>query len=123
MVKVRRSWTEFKALAEEKGLILFFGDNNLNTYDLLAIDGSVCYQCLIHKAGGSDQIEFEASYLPTISNHINQQPIWDEIVASCPSSTTTLHTYYKNGLVVQTVLVTYSSAAKKDIVRIQRSLS
>ena len=122
MVKVKRTWTEFKDLVDSKGLLIFYGDNSLNSYDLLAIDGKVCYQCLVHKNGTSDQIDYESNYMASVSAYLNDEPSWDEIQTSCPSSDTTLHTYLRGGAVIQTILVTYSGPSKKEITRVQRSL-
>ena len=43
---------------------------------------------------------------------------WDEIITTFPSSISELFTYKLNGVTVQTVTVTYESAAKKTPINV-----
>jgi hypothetical protein len=47
--------------------------------------------------------------------------LWDKIETTFPSANTDLFSYYKNEVLVMTVLVTYSSNAKKDIILIEKT--
>ena len=47
--------------------------------------------------------------------------LWDKIETTFPSTNTDLFSYYKNDVLVMTVLVTYSSNAKKDIVLVEKT--
>lgn len=120
MVKLRKSWNEFSQIAQEKGLQIFFGDLRSDSYSLLAIDGQVNYECRIPKDNGPDQLDFENNYLSGVENYINPHPAWDDIQISCPSSVTELHTYYKDGVIIQQIMSTFSSASKKTLTRVQR---
>ena len=61
MIKLRRSWADFKSIVASKSLQIFYGDSRSDSYHLLAIDGQVTYECYVPKDGGSDQLDFEAS--------------------------------------------------------------
>ena len=60
----------------------------------------------------------------------NQEPIpvatagvdWDTITTTFPTSTQDLFTYSKNGVIVQTILVTYDSSNKKTIILTQKTV-
>lgn len=46
---------------------------------------------------------------------------WDRVETTFPSSTTELYTYKKNNVIIQTVLITYETAAKKTILLMQKT--
>ena len=46
---------------------------------------------------------------------------WDRIETTFPSPTSELYTYKKNNIVIQTVLITYQTAAKNVIVLMQKT--
>jgi len=46
---------------------------------------------------------------------------WDKIETTFPSNTTELYTYSKNNIVIQTVLITYQTAAKNVIVLMEKT--
>lgn len=120
-MRIKRTWSEFKAIVTAKTLQIFEGDKRADYYHLVAIDGPVTYESMVQKNGLSDQVDFETNYLPTITNRISQEPDWDDFVTTFPTSVTELHTYKKNSVVVQTILVTYQSAARSQIIRIQKT--
>ena len=120
-MRVKRTWDEFKSIVSAKTLQIFEGDKRADYYHLIAIDGPVTYESMIQKNGSSDQVDFEANYLPSITNRISEEPDWDDFITSFPTSTTELHTYKKNTVIVQTILVTYQSASRTQIIRIQKT--
>lgn len=120
-MRVKRTWTEFKSVVLSKTLQMFEGDKRADYYHLVAIDGPVTYETMIQKNGSADQIEFESLYSSSITNRISEEPDWDDFVTTFPGPTTELHTYKKNNVVVQTILVTYQSAARTQIIRIQKT--
>jgi len=120
-MRVKRTWDEFKSIVSAKTLQIFEGDKRADYYHLIAIDGPVTYESMIQKNGSSDQVDFEANYLPSITNRISEEPDWDDFITSFPTSTTELHTYKKNTVTVQTILVTYQSASRSQIIRIQKT--
>ena len=46
---------------------------------------------------------------------------WDSIETTFPSSTTELFTYKKSTTILQTVLVTYESASKKTVIKVEKT--
>jgi hypothetical protein len=46
---------------------------------------------------------------------------WDRIETTFPTTTTELYTYKKNDIVIQTVLITYQSAAKNVILLMEKT--
>jgi hypothetical protein len=46
---------------------------------------------------------------------------WDKIETTFPTTTTELYTYKKNDIVIQTVLITYQSAAKNVILLMEKT--
>ena len=46
---------------------------------------------------------------------------WDRIETTFPSPTSELYTYKKNNIVIQTVLITYQTAAKNVIVLMEKT--
>jgi hypothetical protein len=103
-MRIKRTWSEFKAIVTAKTLQIFEGDKRADYYHLVAIDGPVTYESMVQKNGLSDQVDFEANYLPTITNRISQEPDWDDFVTTFPSSVTELHTYKKNTVVVAAII-------------------
>jgi hypothetical protein len=63
----------------------------------------------------------KSTVLPSVTNKISTEPDWDDFFTTFPTSITELHTYKKGAATVQTVLITYSSASKNQIVRIQKT--
>ncbi len=120
-MRIKRSWDEFKSIVSAKTLQIFEGDKRADYYHLVAIDGPVTYEAMVQKNGSADQIDFETNYLPSVTNRISQEPDWDDFITTFPTSTTEQHTYKKNNVVVQTILVTYQSAARTQIIRIQKT--
>jgi hypothetical protein len=121
MIKLRRSWTEFKSLFTAKGLQVFYGDARADSYHLLAIDGKVCYECFIAKDNNPDQLDFEATTMPSVTSYISEDPDWDRITKGpSPSNVVDVFIYEKNGAVVQTLTVTYSCANKNAIIEAEK---
>lgn len=120
MIKLRRSWAEFKSVVASKSLQIFYGDARSDSYHLLAIDGQITYEAIVPKDGGADQLDFEASFMADITNRISVDPDWDDMITSFPASNQDLHTYKRNGSTVMTVLVTYSGPSKQVILRIEK---
>ena len=120
MIKLRRSWADFKSIVASKSLQIFYGDSRSDSYQLLAIDGQITYEAIVPKDGGADQLDFEASFMADITNRISVDPDWDDMVTSFPASNKDLHTYKRNGSTVMTVLVTYSGPSKQVILRIEK---
>lgn len=121
MIKIRRGYSEFKALVDSKSLDIFFGDIRSDLYHVLALDESIIYECFIAKNNGVDQLDFETNYLSKIGMSKSKDPDWDDFITSKPSDITELHTYQKNGVTVLSVLVTYETAAKKNVIRVQKT--
>lgn len=121
MIKLRRSYSEFKTTVDSKSLDIFFGDTRADLYHVLALDESIIYETFIPKDNGVDQLDFENNYLPQIGISKSKEPDWDDFISTRPSDVTELHVYQKNGITVLEVLVTYENAARKDIVRIQKT--
>lgn len=46
---------------------------------------------------------------------------WDEIQTTFPQANQELFTYKKDSVVVQTVLVTYDSSSKKDVLKLEKT--
>lgn len=120
-MKLRRDYTTFKQLVSAKSLQIFLGETRSDYYNLLAIDGPITYECNVAKDGGADQLDYEANIAPSITSKISTEPDWDDFLVTFPSSTQELHTYKRNNVTVQTVLTTYTSAAKSQISRIQKT--
>jgi hypothetical protein len=121
MIKLKRTYSEFKTTVDAKSLDIFYGDIRSDLYHILALDESIIYECFIPKDGGADQLDFETNYLSKIGVSKSKEPDWDDFITSFPSATTELHTYKKNDIVVLTVLVTYSNSSRNSIVRIQKT--
>lgn len=121
MIKLKRNYAEFKQLVSSKSLQIFVGDIRSDFYNLLAIDGPVTYECNVAKDGGADQLDFESTLASGITNKISSEPDWDDFVVTFPTTTTELHTYKKNNVTVQTVLVTYENSSRSTITRIQKT--
>lgn len=120
-MKLRRDYTIFKQLVSAKSLQIFLGETRSDYYNLLAIDGPVTYECNVSKNGGADQLDYEANIAPTIISKISTEPDWDDFLVTFPTTTQELHTYKRNNVTVQTVLTTYTSAAKSQILRVQKT--
>lgn len=120
-MKLRRDYTTFKQLVSAKSLQIFLGETRSDYYNLLAIDGPITYECNVAKDGGADQLDYEANIAPSVTSRISIEPDWDDFLVTFPSSTQELHTYKRNNVTVQTVLTTYTSAAKSQISRIQKT--
>jgi hypothetical protein len=69
------------------------------------------------KDGDAVAVTFDGEAIPVETSGVE----WDEITVTFPSSTEDLFTYKKNNLTVQTVLVEYSSADKKNIIYMQKT--
>jgi hypothetical protein len=121
MTKVRRSYDEFKSIVQSRGLQLISGDTRSDAYHIIAIDGQITYETFITKDGGLNQIDFETNYLSQISARLTSDPDWDDIQTTKPSSTTTLHRYFNNAVEVMSVLVTYETPARNDVLRVQKT--
>lgn len=120
-MKLRRDYTTFKQIVSSKSLQIFLGETRSDYYNLLAIDGPVTYECNVLKDNGTDQQDYELNIAPTITSKISTEPDWDDFIVTLPSNTQELHTYKRNDVTVQTVLTTYTSAAKTQILRIQKT--
>jgi hypothetical protein len=48
--------------------------------------------------------------------------LWDKIETTFPENNQDLFSYFKNSVLVMTVLVTYSSSSKKDIILIEKQV-
>ena len=120
-MRLKRSYSDFKTISSSKGLEIFFGDIRLDSYHLLMLDGALIYECFIPKDGGSDQLDFETNYLSLVGLSAKQEPDWDDFITSFPATNKELHTYKKNSVTVQEILVTYENAQKKQITRIQKT--
>lgn len=120
-MKLRRDYTTFKQLVSAKSLQIFLGETRSDYYNLLAIDGPITYECNVPKDGGADQLDYETNIAPSVTSKISTEPDWDDFLVTFPSSTQELHTYKRNNVTVQTVLTTYTSAAKTQISRIQKT--
>ena len=120
-MRIKRSYSDFKSIVNSKSLQIFEGDLRSDYYHLVAIDGQITYEAQVLKNGGAEQLDYESTLLPTVTNKISTEPDWDDFITTFPSSVTELHTYKKGSATVQTVLITYSSAAKSQIIRIQKT--
>lgn len=120
-MKLRRDYTTFKQLVSAKSLQIFLGETRSDYYNLLAIDGPITYECNVAKDGGADQLDYETNIAPSVTSKISTEPDWDDFLVTFPSATQELHTYKRNNVTVQTVLTTYTSAAKNQISRIQKT--
>lgn len=121
MIKLKRSYSDFKTLVAAKSLQIIYGDVRSDAYHLLAIDGSMTYETFIPKDGGVDQLDFESTIQPSITVRVSENPDWDLMQSTYPSSVTELQTYKKNGNTVQTILITYTTSAKNFISSIQKT--
>jgi hypothetical protein len=121
MIRLRRSYSDFKSLVASKSLQIIYGDVKADSYQLLALDGQVTYETIIPKDGGADQLDFESSIMPGITARISTEPDWDDMITTFPAANQDLHTYKRNSVTVQTVLVTYSNPGKTVITRIQKT--
>lgn len=120
-MRIKRSYSDFKSIVNAKSLQIFEGDIRSDYYHLIAIDGQITYESQVLKNGQADQIDYETNILPLITNKISTEPDWDDFVTTFPTTVTELHTYKKGSSTVQTVLITYSSASKSQILRIQKT--
>ena len=120
-MRIKRSYSDFKSIVNTKSLQIFEGDIRSDYYHLIAIDGQITYESQVLKNGETDQIDYEANTLPSITNKISTEPDWDDFITTFPTTTSELHTYKKGSSTVQTVLITYSSASKSQILRIQKT--
>jgi hypothetical protein len=120
-MKIKRSYSQFKSIAASKSLQIIQGDIRSDYYHLLALDGQITYEANVLKDGGADQIDFEANVLPSITVRVTENPDWDLMTSSFPSSVTELQTYRKNGITVQTILITYTTSSKNFISSIQKT--
>lgn len=120
-MKIRRDYSAFKGLVASKSLQIFEGDIRSDYYHLIAIDGPITYETIVRKDGSADQLDYEATLSASITARISEEPDWDDFLVTFPTSSSELHTYKKNSVVVQTVLTTYTSASKTQISRIQKT--
>jgi hypothetical protein len=120
-MKIKRSYSDFKSIAASKSLQIIQGDIRSDYYHLLALDGQITYEANVLKDGGADQVDFEANVLPGITVRVTENPDWDLMTSSFPSSVTELQTYRKNGITVQTILITYTNSSKNFISSIQKT--
>ena len=120
-MKLKRSYSEFLDIVQARGLQFLLGDSRLDAYHILAIDGQFTFECFILKDGGSDQLDFETNYLSLVTNRISSDPDWDDIQTTKPTNYTTLHSYYKNSVLVMTVLTTYETPARSFVTRVQKT--
>jgi len=114
-MKIKRNYSEFKSIATSKSLQIIQGDIRSDYYHLLAFDGQITYEANVLK------VDFEANVLPGISVRVTENPDWDLMTSSFPSATTELQTYKKNGITVQTILITYTTSSKNFISSIQKT--
>ncbi len=121
MIKLKRDYQTFKQLVIDKSLQVFVGDIRSDFYNLLAVDGPVTYESNIAKDGGADQLDYENNLANSVTSKISQEPDWDDFIVTFPTSSSELHTYKKNNVTVQTVLVTYENSSRSTITRIQKT--
>ena len=120
-MRIKRSYSDFKSIVNAKSLQIFEGDIRSDYYHLIAIDGQITYESQVLKNGQADQTDYEANILPSITNKISTEPDWDDFITTFPTTVSELHTYKRGDDVVQTVLISYSSASKSQILRIQKT--
>lgn len=120
-MKLKRSYQEFISIVDSRGLQIILGESRIDSYYLLALDGQVTYETFLAKNGSQDQVDFENDYLPSVSLKLQNDPDWDDIQTTKPSLTTLLHSYYKNSVLVMTILATYETSSRKDLVRVQKT--
>lgn len=119
-MRLKRQWAEFKQIALDKGLQIFIGEARSDYYHLLAIDDQITYESIIQKNNGLEQLDYEQNYKSSITNKVSTNPDWDSMTATLTSPAVEVQTYTKNGAVVQTVSITYTSPSKNFIESIQR---
>lgn len=120
-MKLKRSYSDFLNIVQARGLQILLGDSRLDAYHVLAIDGQINFECFIAKDGGADQVDFETNHLPFVTTRISSDPDWDDIQTTKPTNYTTLHSYYKNSVLVMTVLTTYETPARSFVTRVQKT--
>ena len=120
-MRIKRSYSDFKSIVEDRNLQIFEGDLRSDYYHLVAIDGQITYESQVLKNGGSDQLNYEATLAGSVTNRISENPDWDDMQTTNPSNVSDLHTYKKNGVIVQTVLITYKNSSKAEILRMQKT--
>lgn len=120
-MKIKRSYSQFKSIVASKYLQVIYGDVRADAYHLIAIDGPLTYETFVSKDGGADQLDFEANIQPSVTVRVSENPDWDLMQSTYPTSTTELQTYKKNGNTVQTILITYTTSAKNFISSIQKT--
>lgn len=120
-MKIKRIYSEFISIVSSRGLQIILGETRVDAYHLLALDGQLTYECFLSKDGGADQLDFENNYLSGVSLKLQNDPDWDDIQTTKPTLTTLLHSYYKNSVLVMTVLATYETSSRKDLIRVQKT--
>lgn len=120
-MRLKRNYSDFYSLVDSKGLDVFIGEIRPDFYHLIAIDGDVTFECIIPKDDNPDKISFEATRLPALTNNKSDNPYWDSMLVSYPSTSQDLFTYKRKSATVMTVLVTYSNPTKKDIISISKT--
>jgi hypothetical protein len=120
-MRIKRSYSDFKSIVEDRKLQIFEGDLRSDYYHLLAIDGQITYEAQVLKNGEADQLNYESTLAGSVTNRISENPDWDDMQTTNPSTSSDLHTYKKNGVIVQTVLITYKNSSKAEILRMQKT--
>lgn len=69
------------------------------------------------KTGDAVAVTFDGDVIPVETSGVD----WDIVETTFPALNQDLYTYKKNGLTVQTVLVTYQSNDKKIITQLQKT--
>lgn len=120
---IKKSYSNFIEIVNSRRLEIQLTQDRFDIYHLIAKDGIVFYECHISK-DTPEALDFETHHLADTKNKFTQTETvieWDEIVTSFPANHEDLFTYYRGGVAVQTVLVTYESASKKTVMNIKKT--
>jgi len=83
LIKVRQSWSAFKAIVYAKEMLAQYDDLG-SSYEIFAIDGPVVYVTELVKDGGADVTEFDDDYKPH-ANKVLSRHQSDGSVSSVPA--------------------------------------
>lgn len=120
---IKKTYQDFIEIVGSRKLEIQISSERADQIHLLAKDGIVFYECYVNK-NSSDAADFNAQHLASSKNKFTDtepQIQWDEMTTTFPATNQDLFTYKFNTVPVQTVLVTYESSAKKQIMSVKKT--
>lgn len=121
---LKKSYSDFIDIVNSRKLEIQILTERQDYIHLVTKDGIVFYECFLFKSDLSSLNNFDSVYRPTAKVKFSTTEAsieWDELVTTFPALNQDLFTYKIRGQTFQTVLVTYESAAKKQILSVVKT--